>query len=393
MKRASFTSFILHQNLVFGLVILLSIFASMQSYRAPKQAVDPGGPLYNHYNNYTIYKQSFFHLIQGDDLYVKYPDEHWDLYKYTPSFSALFGSLAFLPDWLGLNLWNLINALVLLLAIYYLPRQSLREKSIIAYIVLIELLTSLQNEQSNALIAGLIVLAFGLLERKHYLFATAALVFSVFIKLFGLVGFALFLFYPEKRKFILYSAGWFLVFSALPLTFISFEQYMLQLASFGQMLQEDHQGFAGISVMSWLHSWFGLNLPKNAVVLAGALLFALPLLRIKSYSNFRFRTLLLSSVLLWVVIFNHKAESPTFVIAMTGVAIWFIVNRQNKFGLVLLFLAIMFTSLSPGDIFPQSIRQNLMIPFVVKAVPCIFIWLYLVYQLLSEKFAKEAENT
>lgn len=386
------TQILFSRRFVFGIVVLLSVLASIQSYRAEKQAVDPGGPLYNHYNNFTIYQQSFFHLIDGKDLYIKYPDEHWDLYKYTPSFSVLFGLLALFPDWLGLNLWNLINALVLLLAIYYLPRQTSKDKAVISFIVLVELLTALQNEQSNALMAGLLVLAFGLLERKHYFFATAFLVFSVFIKLFGLVGFALFLLYPEKWKFIRYSAFWALVFFLLPLIFVSPESYLKLYESFWQMLQADHLGSAGLSVMGWLETWFGLSFSKNTIVLIGAAIFMTPFIRLKAYQRFNFRILILSSILVWVVIFNHKAESPTFVIAMTGVALWFLQSEKNWLTISVLVLALVFTSLSPSDLFPRSIRENLLIPYVIKVVPCVLVWALLIYQLLTSPFLEDTED-
>ncbi len=393
MKRVNFTSFILHQNLVLGLVILLSIFASMQSYRAPKQAVDPGGPLYNHYNNYTIYKQSFFHLIQGDDLYVKYPDEHWDLYKYTPSFSVLFGSLAFLPDWLGLIIWNLINSLVLFAAIYYLPRLQEKQKALIILIVIVELLTAVQNEQSNALIAGLLIMAYGLLERNKYFIATALLVFSVFIKLFGVVGFVLFLLYPEKLKFIKYTAFWSVIFLALPLIFVGFDVYIKLYESFFNMLQNDHQASYGLSVMGWLHSWFGFTINKDLVVLTGASIFMIPFIFIKAYHENIFRSLALVSVLIWVVIFNHKAESPTFIIAMAGIGIWFAESRKTRWHIAILFFSILFTSLSVGDIFPRSFRDQVLVPYVVKVVPSIIVWALVLVSMIKIGLTKTYKTT
>src|SRR5580658_9739822 len=42
-----------------------------------------------YYNNYVIFKYSFFHLIDGKNLYGIYPDDHWDLFKYSPTFAFL----------------------------------------------------------------------------------------------------------------------------------------------------------------------------------------------------------------------------------------------------------------------------------------------------------------
>ena len=72
--------------------------------------------------------------------------------------------------------------------------------------------------------------------------------------------------------------------------------------------------------MGWIHSWFGVDVNKWVVVALGALVFQFPLARMEMYKPYTFRLLTLSSVLIWVVIFNHKAESPTFIIAMTGAA-------------------------------------------------------------------------
>ncbi len=84
----------------------------------------------------------------------------------------------------------------------------------------------MQNHQSNGLIAGLLIFSFGLLEKKHCLIASLCIVFSVFIKLFGVVGFALFLFYPQKWKLALYSIFWTIIMLAVPLIVIDYEQYV-----------------------------------------------------------------------------------------------------------------------------------------------------------------------
>jgi hypothetical protein len=135
-------------------------------------------------------------------------------------------------------------------------------------------------------------------------------------------------------------------------------------------------------VIGWLKIWFSLNVNKTVVNLAGMALFCLPLLRIKQYGNFVFRALMLASVLIWVVIFNHRAESPTFIIAIAGVAVWYYLQAPGKLNYVLLVLAFVFTTLSPTDLFPKFIRDNYFWPYVVKVVPCILIWGKIIYDLL-----------
>jgi hypothetical protein len=365
---------------VLGVYILITIIASLAEMGKGPHVFD--GTAYTHYNNYLIFKYSFFHLINGQDLYALYPKEHWDLYKYSPSFAAFMGFWAYLPDFLGLILWNLLNALVLFFAVRQLPLVNDRMKVAVLWLVLLEMLTSIQNAQSNALIAGLIIFAFGFFEKRNLLLASLCIVLTVFIKLFGLVAFALFLLYPRKLAFIGYATGWTLVLVLLPLLFVSPDQLLLIYGSWLDLLAADHSASMGLSVMGWLESWFQLTVSKNAVVLVGALLFGLPLLKWKSYPDARFRLLVLASVLIWVVIFNHRAESPTFVIAMSGVALWYFSQERRKENLVLLLMAFVLTSLSPTDLFPAYLRDHLVAPYTLKAVPCILIWFKILYDML-----------
>lgn len=370
-------------RILFVIYVLFGIIASLQSYLGSKTTYGDGTYEYTKYNNYVIFEKSAEHLRQGKDLYILYPEEQWDLFKYTPTFSALFTVFEVLPDWLGLCLWNLLNALILYLAIYYLPKLSNLKKGLLLLIVLLELLTSMQSEQSNGLIAGLIVLTFGLLERNKLLWATLCIAFSVFIKLFGIVGFVLFLFYPNKWKSIAYTLLWSAVLLLIPLFFVDFNQYIKLFSSYLNLLKNDHDASYGFSVMGWIHTWFSVDFNKNLVVLIGMLIFLIPLVKIKLYKDETYRILMLCSVLLWIVIFNHKAESPTFIIAMAGVAIWYIISEKNTLNNSLFILAMLLTSLSPTDLFPRQLRESLIVPYALKAFPCILIWMKISYELMK----------
>ena len=386
-------STISNYKIIVIIFVLFALVASFQALLSGTRTYQKNGIEYNKYNNYTIFEKSFEHLKEDKDLYVLYPEEHWDLFKYSPTFAAFFGLFAITPDWLGLNLWNLLNALLLVGSVYYLPKLSNYQKGLILFLLSIELMTSLQNAQSNGLIAGLFVLAFALLEREKYSFATLLIVFSVFVKLFGIVGFVLFLFYPKKWKLVLYTTFWSVLLFVIPLFFINYSQYKLLIFSFGNLLFNDHTASHGLSVMGLLSSWFGVELNKMYIVLAGVIVFLIPFVKIKEYKNYTFRLLALSSLLIWVVIFNHKAESPTYVIAITGAAIWFVISEKNKLNIALFALAFLLTSLSPTDIFPRFIRNEYIKPFTLKALPCILIWFKIIYDMIVFKEnSKNANN-
>ncbi|MCX8473857.1 MAG: glycosyltransferase family 87 protein [Sediminibacterium sp.] len=374
---------ILQKPLYVGIILtIITILITAQSFLLGSKTFC-GDVEYTHYNNYKIFAESYFHLIENKDLYLLYPNEHFDYYKYSPTFALIMAPFAYLPEAFGLFFWNLLNVLVLFLAIWKLPFQSTKTRLFILSIILIELITSIQNSQSNALIAGLIVLAFIFLEKKQIALASLFIVLTVFIKIFGIVAFVLFLFYPDKLKAFVYTIGWTFFFLALPLLVISPNQLNFLYHNWLNLLSSDHSASDGISVAGCLQSFFDTDISKNIIVLLGAILFIIPAFQFRYYKDKIFRMLFLSSTLIWVVIFNHKAESPTFIIAMTGVAVWFCSQKRKTENVVLLILAVVLTVLSPTDIFPKGLRDDYINPFKLKALPCILIWLKIVYDLTT----------
>ncbi len=340
---------------------------------------------YSHtlYNNYLIFQESFFHLLNNEDLYVAYPNSYYDLFKYSPSFALFMGLTAHFPVWLGLFLWNLLNVAVLYAGMKKL-KYNIQNGFVFAFLfVLIELITTTQNSQSNALIAGLILLAFHSLENGKNRKSAWMLVSTVFIKLFGLVAFVFYLFHPQKWKSARWVMAFTLLFALTPLLFIDPHSLFSQYESWFHLLGNDHSNELKFSVMGFLNSWFGVPASvKNYLLLLGVLVFVFPLLRYKRYGELRYRQLFLSSVLLWVVLFNHMAESATFILAVTGIAVWFFTkNKVTVIDKVLLLLTVLFTLLSPTDIYPEFIRKMYFIPYTVKVIPCILIWIKINFEL------------
>jgi hypothetical protein len=94
-----------------------------------------------------------------------------------------------------------------------------------------------------------------------------------------------------------------------------------------------------------------------------------------------------ASLLVWCVIFNHLAESPSFVIALCGVALWFVNEKATPITIFLLALTLLLSSLSPTDLFPKYLREHYVIPYVLKGLPCVLVWIYMQYELLTKQFA------
>jgi len=365
----------------FRAILLLYVLAAVV-VTVHRLSLSPINAEYPRFNNFHIFRASFYHLWQGKELYIHYPAEHWDLYKYTPTFSLLMGPIAVLPFRVGALAWSLLNALMVFFSLSALRLPDARRTTVLLLFVLVELITNMQNSQSNGLMTGLMVFGFIFLENRKWLWAALFLVLSVYVKPFGAVALLLVVLYPQWRRFVLFSLMWTVVLGLLPLI-VATPSYLYETyRSWFGLLLSDHHASLGINAMAWLETWFGIRIDKMAVVVGGAVILLLSFARWMRGSDAMHRMWLLASVLLWVVIFNHKAESPTFIIAMSGAGIWYFSQDRNPVNLVLILLAFVFTSLSPSDVFPQSVRQNLVHPYVLKAVPCILVWLKITLDLL-----------
>ena len=371
--------------LIFIAYSIIAITVSTQNFLLKgKSAID--GSMTSKYGNYLIFKYSYYHLIEGKDLYQKYPQVCGDLYKYSPTFALLFGFFSCFPDLIGLTLWNFLNVLLIFFAVASLSIITTRQKTFILIFITIELVTSVQNSQSNGLITGLLVFAFVLLERKHLILGTLCIILASYIKVFGLIALLLFLFYPDKRKLVTYSFFWFILLSILPVVVVGPDQLLHLYQSWYKLLSEDHSVSLGLSFSGWLQSMFkSVRINNNYILMIGFLMLTGPLLRVREYRNYHFRLLTLCSIVIWSVIFNHKAESPTFILAITGVALWFFSQEKTRINLILLIMAFTITSLLSTDFAPGNWRY-FTDAYCIKVVPCILIWIKIFLELMTMRF-------
>ena len=346
-------------------------------------------------NNFIVFKTSFFHLIHYIDLYPQYPAEYNDMFLYSPTFALLMAPIAYFPIWLELLLWSGLNGMAIYFAIKMLPFDDEKKRIWIIWILFLELITSMQNVQTAPMVSAFIVLAFVFFERKNVFAAAFFILLACCIKIFAIAAVSFFLMYPQRLKFIGYMILWTLIFAVAPLLVISFKQLMFLYGSWYNQITSIHQSEqTGIdpniahplSVMAWLKSWFNFNPPIIYVQLIGSVIYCIPFIRYKSFQNINFRLFILASLLIWSMIFNHIAESASYVVAVFGVAIWFVTEEKNKFTNALMIFAFIFTIQSATDLFPRYIRMNFVIPYVLKAFPCIVIWCLLQYRLLTKKF-------
>lgn len=374
--------FALDKRFVFTLFITIALITGIKQYARGS------------YNNYKIFKYTFLHTLDAKPLYEEYPLEYGDSNHYGPVFALVIAPFALLPDAIGASLWNMANALVLCLGFYSLPL-PLRTRSLIALICAHEALVALLSFQFNVGLTGLIMLSFSYLAGQKEAKSAFVIALGTLVKLYGIVGLAFFFFSRNKWKFIFSGLMFLAILLILPVVLASPEFVIRSYSDWYVSLAEKNMHNTSLTSMQDI-SLMGIvrrtlqdsSIPNLPFLAAGLLLFLLPYTRIDQYKHMAFRLMLLASVLIFTVIFSSGSESPTYIIAFAGVAIWFMIQPSpGNRGIIFLFLfAFILTSLSPSDLFPKFIRNNYIRPYSLKALPCVLIWFSIIYQMLTIDF-------
>jgi hypothetical protein len=273
-------------------------------------------------------------------------------------------------------LWNALNAGALYVALgMVLPR---RAAAVARLIVFLDMLGSLQNVQSNALVAALIILAFAAFERRHTVLGSLATTIGTCIKIFPLAAASFAIFHPRKVRVGVALASAMTVLLLLPLLITPPSVLVAQYASW-RMIEARDALNRGFSVMEMAQLVLRRNWPNWPIQLAGVLVLLAPVLvRRERWSEWVFRRLYLCSVLVFCVIFNHQAESPTFVIASAGAAIWFAsLERPSRWEWTVFGFFVVCTILASSEAMPRVIQRDFFDAYRFKAVPCIVLWIEL----------------
>lgn len=378
-KRQKLVSFLLKKECLIAIYLILAIITGYKQYH------------HHAYNNYLIFKYVYWHTADLQNLYLNYP-EYADSNHYGSVFSLLIAPFALLPDGFGTILWNIANVAVLLWGIYSLPL-SLKKRSVVAWICAHETLTALFSFQFNIALTGIILLSFSYLVKKKEIQSAFFIALGTLVKLYGIVGLAFFFFTKNKLKFILAGLAAFVLLFALPML-ISSPAFIIQSYSdwYSSLAHKNDinaslTSFQDISLMGMARRITGdVTIPNIPFLLGGVILFGLPYLRTAQFKHIGFRLMLLASTLIFTVIFSSGSESPTYVIAFAGVAIWFTIQKEQKGWIIALFVfAFILTSLSPTDIFPRAVKEFIRL-YSLKALPCVMIWFTIVYQMLKADF-------
>ena len=346
-------------------------------------------------NNYVIFKYVYIHTVQHTNLYLEYPQEYVDVNLYGPVFSMVIAPFTLLPDWLGIICWGMFNTAILYAAIRKLPIQ-VKWQNAILILGAHEMMNAASWLQSNPLIVACIIFGFVFIHEGKNIWALFFIMLATFVKLYGIVGFTFFFFSKDKLNFIKWTIIWGIVFFVLPMlltppSFVvqSYKDWYdaLTFKAAKNVRLDIHNDYQDISVMGMVRRIFNIPDFKNIyITIPAMLIFGLQYLRYNYFSDLRFRLYLLCSVLITTVIFTTSAESPTYIIAFPGVCIWYVLQKHTKMVNAVFIFALILTSFSYSDIFTPYVRDHIIRPYSLKALPCFVLWIIIAWQIFSKQF-------
>ncbi len=328
--------------------------------------------------NLMVFRQAARDLVTGEDLYVKHAA---DYFKYSPTFALLFVPLAALPPWLCACAWGALNFGVAWAGLYgFVDDPSKRERAVL--FALFGVLLATDGDQSNLLVLGLCLLAVRALSRGRGNTFAVLLALGAAIKVFPLLCALAIVLYPRKvaNAVRLLVAGGVLV--ALPMLVTSSRLLVRDYASWRALLAWDHDN-VGWSVMSMLQKGAGLSASNTALQAVCLCALAIPLLLAVRYgADTAFKRTFIASVLVFSVLWNHRAEYATYVIFAGAVSAWWSVAKVSVARTTLVVLAFVcvgpfFTRADPSVTGLFSILGAHRLFHPLRVLPPLLCWLWM----------------
>ena len=346
-------------------------------------------------NNYLIFKQVFWHVINQLPLYIHYPNEYFDLNLYGPTFSLVIAPFAVLPTWWGMLLWLVALTLLLFVAVRHNVFTQYQQ-IFIFWFCAHELLNGIQMQQFNIAIAAIILLSYLFIEKEKDFWAALFIMLGTFVKIYGIVGLAFFFFSRHKGKLVLSLLFWAVILFIAPMIISSPGYITGQYHDWYETLvvKNGNNMFSqgtNISLLGLVRKISGCTTYSDLwLIIPGLVAFAFPYLRLKQYSNEAFRQTLLASTLMFTVLFSTGSENSGYIIAVTGVAIWYTAApwERSKWDIALMVYVFIFCTMAHSDFMPRFIREEWMRPYGLKALPVVIVWFKLCYEICTKDYRK-----
>ena len=329
-------------------------------------------------NDFAIFRAAFWNLIAGNDLYVLRPQQAHDYFKYSPSFALLFAPFAILPFLVGLFFWNLFNALTIFFALRLLLARD--QWAIAQALVFLPTLRSIQSAQSNAFVAAIIILAFVCFERGNLWRGATAVAFGTATKVFPLTALAFALPRRDRLRAFFLTALSTAILLLLPLLVVPPRALLAQYCSWAA-LEKGEAALVGSSVMQLFRD-AGVTWPAWPIQLIGcAILLTVLVVRMRDWEQRNLRLRFLAFLLVFCVVFNHRAERQSAVIAVSGMVIWLLASSRSSWRIVFFATVYALTCITGSSLTPTAVKQMLS-PEARFSIPLTLLWLVMLGELL-----------
>lgn len=309
----------------------------------------------------------------------------------------LIAPFAIFHNWIGLLLWNLFNCLLLFKAVQTLPLTE-DQKIAIGYIAIPCLIESMLNQQFNTGAGALMVLSYTLLYKDKGIWSALCIVLGTFIKLYGIVGLVFFFFSKHKQSFILWLVLWSVLIFLLPMLIASPHYVIHSYVDWKNSLINKNivnvsGGGIDISIMGFFREILNAKKIPNFLFLSlGAGLFILPFINLSRFKKSSFQLMILSSVLIFPILFSTGAEDCTFIISIIGVGVWYVKEKNELMKKIVLPILLVITCNFPLLLFPVFAKSH-PLSLVIISFPYFLVWLRIIYNATNNRysFAEETE--
>ncbi|AWL10081.1 DUF2029 domain-containing protein [Aquirufa nivalisilvae] len=377
-------AFYARYEFLLGLWLLAGLFTGIKQYNL--------GELNSHINNFVIFKSSYGHFLHRMPLYFEYPKEYFDLYLYGPIFAILMAPFAWLPTGISVTVWNVVNALVLFLAVWNLPLDQTKRVAI-SWIMLNSTMTALLNTQFHPLCIALILWSYICIHRGQDAWAALWIVLGIFIKLYGIVGLAFFFFSKKPLRLAGYLIFWMVLILIIPMLLggwdygISTYLGWREVLSHKNELNVDIQNLrTDVCVMGMFRRMTGDGTLSNLWFLIPSMLLNVYVFFQKGkWKDLSFQLRMLAFVSIYLMLASTGTESPTLIMAFPGVGIWFVLGEKTRARWALLVITLLISSFSPTDLFPKWLRNEWINPLGLMILPLLLVWLSIAWDLIKQE--------
>jgi hypothetical protein len=282
--------------------------------------------------NLTVFCHASEALLAGRDLY---DGSSVDWFKYSPTFALLFVPLAVVPRWLAAAAWGALNFGAAYVGMDLACADDRRSRIALAA-ALPGILLATDGDQSNLLVAGVMLAAFAMWTRGRSVRAGVLVAGGALVKVFPLAAALFALLHPDRERSlfrILVALG--LAFG-MPLLVLRPDALVAEYASWLALLRADHEN-RGWSLATIARDH---GLPVLAVQLACVATVAVPLaVALVGPTTARFHRRFAALLFVVLVLSNHRSEYASFVISAMGLGLWLADGPVTKPRIALVVLA------------------------------------------------------